>query len=73
MENLQGTSVSKELVKYFVFSFLIIFLAWLPYYIVFFPGTPTWDGLTMINSAAWFWPPSNHHPYFFSCFFRISS
>ncbi|OXE51115.1 hypothetical protein ADH67_02140 [Turicimonas muris] len=71
MENLQGTSVSKELVKYFVFSFLIIFLAWLPYYIVFFPGTPTWDGLTMINSAAGFWPPSNHHPYFFSCFFAL--
>ena len=35
MENLQGTSVSKELVKYFCILFLNNLLAWLPYYIVF--------------------------------------
>lgn len=49
--------------------FGIILLFWLPFLIIFFPGTPTWDGLTMLNSGYGIWPPSDHHPYLLSVFF----
>ena len=47
----------------------IILLLWLPFLIFFFPGTPTWDGLTMLNSGYGIWPPNDHHPYLLSVFF----
>ncbi len=37
----------------------------------FFPRNPNLGRLNYDQFSRWFWPPSNHHPYFFSCFFAL--
>jgi len=49
-------------------SFAAIMLAWLPYYIVFWPGSVPHDGYYQINMAFGINPMSNHHPYLLSYF-----
>lgn len=46
----------------FALSFAIIALAWLPYLIVYFPGTLTWDGARSMNQFITDAPLENHHP-----------
>lgn len=48
---------------------VLILTFWLPFLIIFFPGTPTWDGLTMLNSGYGLWHPNDHHPFLLSVFF----
>lgn len=65
----KNTGIIEEQKISFWKIFGIILLFWLPFFIIFFPGTPTWDGLTMLNSGYGIWPPSDHHPYLLSVFF----
>ncbi|MDE8702835.1 DUF6020 family protein [Adlercreutzia equolifaciens] len=46
----------------FLISAVIIALAWLPYLIVYFPGTLTWDGARSMNQFITDAPLENHHP-----------
>ena len=46
----------------FLVSAIIIALAWLPYLIVYFPGTLTWDGARSMNQFITDAPLENHHP-----------
>ncbi len=46
----------------FLISAIIIALAWLPYLIVYFPGTLTWDGARSMNQFITDAPLENHHP-----------
>ncbi|MCM1144359.1 MAG: DUF6020 family protein [Lachnoclostridium sp.] len=43
---------------------VILFLCWLPYLIVFYPGTTTYDAGTMLEQYFRYAPLTNHHPYF---------
>lgn len=45
-----------------VVSAAIIALCWLPYLIVYFPGTLTWDGARSMNQFTTDAPLENHHP-----------
>ncbi|MCM1540486.1 MAG: DUF6020 family protein [Blautia sp.] len=45
------------------FCFMIIFLLWLPYIIVMWPGTIEWDALVQLGDYFGDWARSNHHPY----------
>lgn len=40
-----------------------LFLCWLPYLIVFYPGTTTYDAGTMLEQYFGYAPLTNHHPY----------
>lgn len=44
----------------------VIFFCWFPFLLIFFPGSPAWDGLQMLDVAFGIFPPSNHHPYYLS-------
>lgn len=46
----------------FLISAIVIALAWLPYLIVYFPGTLTWDGARSMNQFITDAPLENHHP-----------
>lgn len=48
----------------FLFPFLCIFLCYLPYLIVFFPGTVHWDALWQLNFFTGQWTFTTHHPPF---------
>ena len=46
----------------FAISSLVIALCWLPYLIVYFPGSLTWDGARSMNQFTTDAPLENHHP-----------
>lgn len=46
----------------FLVSAIVIALAWLPYLIIYFPGTLTWDGARSMNQFITDAPLENHHP-----------
>lgn len=53
----------------FLFHFSIILCLWMPFLIVLFPGTPTFDGMAMLNWGYGIWPPNDHHPFIQSLFY----
>lgn len=48
----------------FIFSMGVMLLAWLPYCILLFPGTISYDAYTQISQALGYVPLSTHHPPF---------
>lgn len=50
--------------KVFRYSLLIIFIAWLPYIIIYFPGIFSTDSISQLKIIYGTKVPSNHHPYF---------
>lgn len=43
--------------------FALLLVAWLPYLVVFFPGSFTFDGTNQMDVFYGFLPKTNHHPY----------
>lgn len=43
--------------------YLIIFLCWIPYLLVFYPGSVPYDGYYQLNMFYGYNPASNHHPW----------
>lgn len=48
---------------YFLSAFIFISICWLPYLILFFPGSVPYDGYRQINMAFGIEEISNHHPW----------
>lgn len=48
--------------KPFLFSFIFIFVCWLPWLIVFYPGCVGWDLFVQLDEMAGIYPLSNRHP-----------
>lgn len=46
----------------FLVSFLVIALAWIPYVIIFYPGSVCFDGYFQLNQVAGVQPLTNKHP-----------
>ncbi len=55
--------------RYFFYSLSIIFLFWIPYFIINFPGNATFDGLYQISMGLKLFSPSDHHPWISSLIF----
>ncbi|MCU6762670.1 Uncharacterised protein [uncultured Roseburia sp.] len=45
-----------------LFFALIIFITWLPYLIIFYPGSIPYDGYYQLDMFFGIWPMSDHHP-----------
>jgi hypothetical protein len=41
----------------------IIFICWIPYIIIFYPGTLMWDGTLQLSQFLGYLPKTTHHPY----------
>lgn len=56
-------------------TFLVIFICWLPYLFVFYPGSVCHDGYNQLNQSVGIRPISNKHPilgtYLLGIFFRV--
>lgn len=48
--------------KPFIWSFAVIFICWLPYLIVTYPGSISYDGGTQLFQIMGYAPLTNHHP-----------
>lgn len=48
---------------YLRFSFLIIFVLWLPFFIVYLPGSATFDGLWQVSMGLDLITQTDHHPW----------
>lgn len=48
----------------FIFSFFVMIICWLPYWMILFPGTISYDGYTQISQFMGYVPLSTHHPPF---------
>ncbi len=49
--------------RFFLISFGIILLGWLPYLILCYPGSVTYDGLYQLGQFSGQAPATNHHPW----------
>lgn len=49
--------------RYTLFVFCVIVLCWLPYYILYMPGSIIWDSYWQLNQAFGVNRLSNHHPW----------
>ena len=56
---------------YFAFATLAIMAGWLPYIIIFFPGSVPWDGRRQISEGAGYLKLTNHHPWIVSKFMGL--
>ena len=80
--NYLNNRVKKDREKDFVFftnnkrSFFIvmaiILLAWLPYFLIYFPGNVTPDSIDQILQATGYWTVNNHHPVFHTFFIMLA-
>lgn len=50
--------------KPFLFSCMMMLICWLPYWVILFPGTISYDGYTQISQFMGYVPLSTHHPPF---------
>ncbi len=58
-------------VKTWILTALLIFAAWLPYLLVYYPGFIFGDSLGSIGQAVGGLPWNNHHPIFYTFFLKI--
>jgi len=49
--------------RYLIFSFLLIFALWLPFFIVYLPGSATFDGLWQVSMGLDLITQTDHHPW----------
>lgn len=49
--------------EYFGFSFLLIFIGFLPYFLAFYPGVLSSDSISQVQQVMGILPSSNHHPW----------
>lgn len=62
----------KKFARYpFVVSAVAMIVGWLPYIILFFPGSVPWDGLRQIREGAGYATLTNHHPWLVSKFMGL--
>lgn len=52
----------------FLVAFVVICIGWLPYLIIFYPGSVPHDGYNQLNQYFEIWDKSNAHPYFSTLF-----
>lgn len=57
-----GKAAAKVASRPFLVPFLVILVGWLPYLVVYFPGTLPWDGARSMNQFITDAPLQNHHP-----------
>lgn len=57
--------------KKVVFISAILFLAWFPYLLVYYPGIIYGDSLSSIREAVYDIGYSNHHPFFYTLFIKL--
>lgn len=71
----QEFSVKISLEKFtrypFVVSVVAMIAGWLPYIILFFPGSVPWDGRRQISEGAGYTTMTNHHPWLVSKFMGL--
>lgn len=48
--------------RFFLLCLVLMLVAWLPYLVVYFPGTLPWDGVRSMNQFITDAPLENHHP-----------
>lgn len=63
-ESETGTADKKAGCRYGFTIAAVLFLCWLPYLIVCYPGTTLYDARTMLEQYFGLSPMTNHHPYF---------
>lgn len=71
-ENLfsQPSSLKKTIV-FAIVAALLIFICWLPYFIIFWPGTMSSDALGEIRQQLGLSPLTNHHPVIHQLFIKL--
>lgn len=57
--------------KMWIFSSVAVFLAWVPYLLVYYPGFIFGDSLSSIGQALGQIPLNNHHPVFYTLFLKL--
>jgi len=55
----------------FIVSVITMVIGWLPYIILFFPGSVPWDGRRQISEGAGYTKMTNHHPWLVSKFMGL--
>lgn len=72
-EGISFSSVSSKGLKwieshFYFTAFIVIFACWIPYFLIFYPGSVPHDGYAQLNIFFGFWEKSNAHPYFSTLF-----
>lgn len=49
----------------------VLFICWLPYFLMFYPGSLSADSYVTVNQVLGNYPPHNHHPIMFTMFVKL--
>lgn len=63
--------LNKDSKKIFIFSMIIIFVAWIPYFVLYYPGIYTTDSFNQLRIIYNVLPADNHHPYIVTQFIGL--
>lgn len=68
---IENSAIKKSEKHTFFLSAAAIMAGWLPYMIIFFPGSVPWDGRRQISEGAGYAALTNHHPWLVSKFMGL--